>query len=161
MMTLLQLEVSLYMSKRKHKQYIMCTLGSYCPEPCLGVSLLGRPSSTQLYCAIANGLYVHLVCVCVCVCLCVEASGYDAIFAGVEPLLERLPPHHRSTLDTLLIHLAKLVHTYYYVQYMYIHVQCNPDTIGADLIERCQRYLLIYVLSHSLLLPPFSLSEPL
>jgi phosphoinositide-3-kinase regulatory subunit len=37
-----------------------------------------------------------------------KASGYDAVFSGVEPLLERLPRHHRSTLDTILKHLARV-----------------------------------------------------
>jgi hypothetical protein len=37
-----------------------------------------------------------------------RGSGYGAVFSGVEPLLDRLPPHHRSTLDTILKHLAKV-----------------------------------------------------
>lgn len=37
-----------------------------------------------------------------------KASGYDAVFSEVEPLLGRLPTHHRLTLDTILEHLAKV-----------------------------------------------------
>lgn len=35
--------------------------------------------------------------------------GYDAIYTQLLPLLDRLPQHNRSTLDTILEHLAKWV----------------------------------------------------
>ena len=62
--------------------------------------------------------FVANICSCTINDLCIMCvvfftmaggSGYGAVFSGVEPLLDRLPPHHRSTLDTILKHLAKLV----------------------------------------------------
>ncbi len=35
-------------------------------------------------------------------------SGVEGVWSGVSPLLDQLPPSHRSTLDTLLEHLVKV-----------------------------------------------------